>query len=54
VNYANPEFDKVLKTNMHTISYSDGILKIKVFKIFFNKKKNNKLKKNMNETGSSS
>lgn len=41
VNYTNPDFDKILKTEMITSSYSDGELKVKVFKISFNKRKKN-------------
>jgi hypothetical protein len=45
VNYGNPDFDKLLKTDMQTTEYSDGDLKIKVFKIFINKKKKGQLGK---------
>lgn len=39
VNYINPDFDKVLKTEMLFKVYSDGELRVKVFKIFYSKKK---------------
>jgi hypothetical protein len=35
VNYANPVIDKILKTEINLQVYSDGDLKIKVFKIYF-------------------
>lgn len=41
VNYNNPDFDKLLKTDIQTQEYSEGELKIKVFKIYFKKKKKN-------------
>ncbi len=45
MNYGNPDFDKLLKTEMQTTEYSDGDLKIKVFKIFITKKKKGQLGK---------
>jgi hypothetical protein len=56
VNYNNPDFDKMLKTDIESVEYSDGDLKLKIFKIFFNKKKKTGLGKikNMDETTSSS
>ena len=47
VNYNNPDFDKTLKTDMQTILYSDGDLKLKVFKIYIHKKKKGQLGKKM-------
>jgi hypothetical protein len=41
VNYNNPDFDRILKTEIICNSYSDGDLKVRVFKISFNKRKKN-------------
>lgn len=43
MNYKNSDFDKIIKTDMHLREYSDGDLKVKVFKIFYSKKKKNQL-----------
>jgi len=41
VNYTNADFDKILKTDVQLREHSDGDLKVKVFKIFYSKKKKN-------------
>ena len=38
VNYKTPEFEKLLKTDLQTYSYSDNYLKVKVFKIYVARK----------------
>ena len=52
VNYMNPDFDKTLKTDIQTRVYSDGELKVKVFKIYFSKKKKNQLGRRNSEQSS--
>lgn len=52
VNYNNPDFDKVIKTELITKLYSDGELKIRIFKFFGNKKKKNILGKDSSTTSS--
>lgn len=41
VNYANPDFDKTLKTDVITQIYSDGDLKLRIFKVYFSRKMKN-------------
>lgn len=39
VNYANPDFEKTLKTDVQTRTYGGGELKLRVFKLYFNRSK---------------
>jgi hypothetical protein len=39
VNYVNPDFEKVLKTDMQTRVYGSGEVRMRIFKIYFNRKK---------------
>lgn len=39
VNYVSPDFDRVIKTDIQLRVHSDGDLRLKVFKIFYSKKK---------------
>ncbi len=39
VNYASPDFEKVIRTEIQIRSYGEGDLKVKVFKVFLNSKK---------------
>jgi len=42
VNYVNPDFERVIKTDIQTRQYLGGEVRIRVFKIFFNSKKKKK------------
>ena len=44
VNYSNPDFERVLKSDIQTRVYGSGEVKMRIFKIFFNRK----MKKNNN------
>ena len=48
VNYGTPDFDKVIKTDLQMNEYSDGELKVKVFKLYVDKKKKTGLNKRIN------
>lgn len=39
VNYANPDFERVLKSDIQTRVYGSGEVKMRIFKIFLNRKK---------------
>ena len=39
VNDTNPDFEKILKTDMQTRVYGQGEVKMRIFKIYFNRKK---------------
>lgn len=54
VNYNNPDFEKVIKTEILAKEYSDGELKIKIFRFFGSKKKKNLLGKDDTTSDSAS
>ncbi len=52
VNYINPDFDKILKTDIQFRAYSDGDLRVKVLKIYYTKKKKNQLGRKLSDSSS--
>ena len=52
VNYINPDFDKTIKTDIQLRIYSDGDLKVKVFKIFYSKKKKAQIGRKLSDLSS--